>query len=163
MAKKKIYFSYNYEKDENRVNEIRDMGVVCDIKPASKEEWNEICRQGDSSIKKWIDDHMREASVVVVFIGSDTDDRKWINYEIEKSWNEGKGLLGIYIHNIDDKVTGKCLKGKNPFLKFTMNRDGKNLRDVIKCYNPDENDPLNCIYEHINEWIDDALDIRRYY
>ena len=52
MAKKKIYFSYNYEKDENRVNEIRDMGVVYDIKPASKEEWNEICRQGDSSIKK---------------------------------------------------------------------------------------------------------------
>ena len=39
MAKKKIYFSYNYEKDENRVNEIRDMGVVYDIKPASKEEW----------------------------------------------------------------------------------------------------------------------------
>lgn len=163
MARKKVFFSYFYEKDGKRVDDIRGMGLTRDIKPASNEDWNEICRQGDSTIQKWIDDNMRDAEVVVVFIGDETANRKWIMYEIEKAWNEKKGLLGIYIHNMDDPSTGKCLKGKNPFTKFTMNRDGKKLRSVIKCYDPDPNDAYNCILENIESWIEDAEDIREYY
>lgn len=163
MARKKVFFSYHYEKDGRRVDDIRGMGLTRDIKPASNEDWAEICRQGDSTIKKWIDDSMRDAEVVVVFIGENTADRKWIMYEIEKAWNEKKGLLGIYIHNLDDPVTGKCLKGRNPFLKFTMNRDGKKLRSVIKCYDPEPDDAYTCIEENIESWIDDAEDIREYY
>ena len=39
---RKIFFSYNYEQDGKRIDEIRNMGVVKDIKPATKEEWNKI-------------------------------------------------------------------------------------------------------------------------
>lgn len=163
MARKKVFFSYDYNKDGRRVEEIRSMGLTRDIKPASKEDWEEICRQGDESIKKWIDDNMRDAEAVVVFIGENTLDRKWIRYEIEKAWNEGKGLLGIYVHNLKDPVTGISIKGKNPFEKFTMNRDGKKLRNVIKCYDPDPKDAYNCIFDHIEDWIADAESIREFY
>lgn len=163
MAKTKVFFSYNYKKDGNRVNEIRDSGIVHDIKSATEDEWNVICSSGDAAIKEWIDKRIDESQCVVVFIGEDTNDRKWINYEIESAWNKGKGLLGVYIHNIDDPKTGKCLKGRNPFLKFNMNRDGKSLRNVIKCYDPDPKDALNCIYEYLDDWVDAALDIRMYY
>ena len=68
---RKIFFSYNYEKDGKRIDEIRNMGVVKDIKPATKEEWDKICSEGDASIKKWIDDKMKDADCVVVFIGEE--------------------------------------------------------------------------------------------
>lgn len=163
MAKNKIFFSYDYKRDYERVDEIRTMGIVRDVKPVSKEDWDEICRQGDSSVKKWIDDNMSDADCVVVFIGEDTANRKWVNYEIEKAWNERKGLLGIYIHNISDSKELKGIKGKNPFLKFKMNRDGKKLRSVIKCYDPEPEDAVNCIVEHLQIWIDDAMNIRNFY
>jgi len=163
MARKKVFFSYYYEKDGNRVDEIRSMGLTKDIKPVSKEDWNEICRQGDDSIKKWIDDNMKDAEVLVVFIGEETFKRKWIIYEIEKAWNEGKGILGIYIHNLADPVTGKCKKGENPFIHFKMNRDGRTLRNLIKCYDPEPKDAYNCIFENIEDWIADAKSIRDFY
>ncbi len=163
MSKMKVFFSYDYNKDARRVEEIRTMGLVRDNKPVSKEDWDEICRQGDFAIKKWIDDSMSDRECIIVFIGEDTEKRKWVRYEIEKAWNEGKGLLGIYIHNIEDPITGKGIKGKNPFLKFKMNRDGKKLRSVIKCYDPNPNDALNCIIERLDIWIDDAMSIREFY
>ena len=91
MAKKKVFFSYYYEKDGNKVDDIRGMGLVRDIKPASKKEWDNICSKGDEAVKNWIDTNMKDAETVVVFIGEDTIKRKWIIYEIEKAWNEGKG------------------------------------------------------------------------
>ena len=163
MARKKVYFSYHFDKDGRRVEEIRNMGLTKDNKPVSKEDWAEICRQGDTAIQKWIDDNMADRECLVVFIGEETANRKWIIYEIEKAWNEGKGLLGIYIHNLEDPVTGKCLKGKNPFEKFKMNRDGKKLRSVIKCYDPEPSDAYNCILEHIENWVADAESIREFY
>ena len=42
MARKKVFFSYHYEKDGNRVDEIRSMGLTRDVKPVSKEDWAEI-------------------------------------------------------------------------------------------------------------------------
>lgn len=163
MSKLKVFYSYDYNKDANRVNDIRSMGLVKDNKPASKEDWEEICRQGDSTIQKWIDDNMSDKDCVVVFIGEDTINRKWVRYEIEKAWNEGKGLLGVYVHNIDDPVTGKSKKGQDPFVKFKMNRDGKKLRSVIKCYDPNPNDAYNCVIENLEIWIDDAMKIREFY
>ena len=44
-----------------------------------------------------------------------------------------------------------------------MNRDGKTLRSVIKCYDPDPKDAYNCIFEHIEDWISDAKSIRDFY
>ena len=49
MAKKKVFFSYYYEKDGNKVDDIRGMGLVRDIKPASKKEWDNICSKGDEA------------------------------------------------------------------------------------------------------------------
>ena len=163
MARKKVFFSYHYEKDGNRVDEIRSMGLTRDIKPLPKEEWDELCRQGDDAVKEWIDNSMKDAECLVVFIGEETAKRKWVIYEIQKAWNEGKGLLGIYVHNVSDPVTGKSKKGENPFVHFKMNRDGKTLRSVIKCYDPEPNDAYNCIFENIEDWISDAQSIRDFY
>ena len=36
-------------------------------------------------------------SFTIVLAGSNTANRKWINYEIIKSWDDGMGVVGIHI------------------------------------------------------------------
>jgi len=48
-------------------------------------------------------------------IGAETYTRRWVRYEIIKSFDKGNGLLGIYIHKIKDQYGKTDSKGKNPF------------------------------------------------
>ena len=99
---------------------------------------------------------------MVVLIGEDTAKRKWVKYEIQKAWNEGKGVLGIYIHNLKDPKSGKCGKGRNPFEQFEF-EDGSKLSNIVNCYNPKSSDAYNDIADNIEEWIEKAISIREEY
>lgn len=68
-----------------------------------------ICGVSKRAIKKWINDNMDYRSCVVVLVGEETANRYWVKYEIKKAWNDGKGLLGIYIHNLKDPRHGKSM------------------------------------------------------
>ena len=127
-----------------------------DNKPVSANEWESVKRGGEASIKKWIDDNLRYKSCVVVLVGEETANRKWVRYEIEKAWELGKGLVGDYIHNLKDPRTGKSSKGKNPFDQFEFD-DGTKLSSVVKCYNPNPNDTYNEIKDNLEDWIEEAI------
>ncbi len=90
------------------------MGVIEGNEPVSKNDWEKV-KSSEASIEKWIDANMSGKSCVVVLIGTDTYKRPWVQYEIKKAWRDGKGLLGIHIHNLKDPSTGTCSKGTNPF------------------------------------------------
>ena len=99
---------------------------------------------------------MRYRSCIVVLVGEETHKRKWVKHEIKKAWEDGKGLLGIYIHNLKDPRTGICSKGINPFEQFTFN-DGKKLSTKVSCYNPDTTDAYNDIKNNIESWVEKAI------
>ena len=161
--KRQVFYSFHYKNDVRRVSQVRNIGALEDNKPVSDNAWEEVKRKGDDNIKQWINDNMKSRSCVIVMIGEETANRKWVKYEIEKAWNDGKGLLGIYIHNLKDPVTGKCSQGKNPFTSFTMKRDNKSLADIVKCYNPNPNDAYNDIKNNIENWVEEAIKIRDNY
>lgn len=106
MAKRQVFYSFHYDNDVFRVQQIRNIGALEDNKPVSANEWESVKRGGEVSIKKWIDDNLRYKSCVVVLVGEETSNRKWVRYEIEKAWELGKGLVGVYIHNLKDPRTG---------------------------------------------------------
>ena len=137
------------------------MGVVEGNRPASDNEWESITAGGDAKIQKWIDDQLSGKSVAVVLIGTATAGRKWINYEIKKAWGEGKGVFGVYIHNLKDRNGDRSSKGENPFDWFTIS--GKSMASIVKAYDP----PYitsNYVYDHIKnnleDWIEEAIEIR---
>jgi len=150
MPKRQVFYSFHFDNDVMRVQQIRNIGSFEGNQPVSANTWEEIKKKGDAAVKKWIDDNMQSRSCVVVLIGQDTWQRKFVKYEIEKAWNSGKGLLGIYIHNINCPRTGKCAKGKNPFEQLA-------LSSKIKCYDPKGSDAYNDIANNIAGWIETAI------
>jgi len=160
---RQIFYSFHFNNDVMRVQQVRNIGTLEDNKPVSANEWEEVKKKGDSAIEKWIDDNMNYRSCVVVLVGEKTAERKWVKKEIEKAWNSKKGVVGIYIHNLKDPNTGKCNKGKNPFENFTLKNGKENLSDYVKCYNPDSNDAYGWIAKYLENAIEEAIKIRNDY
>ena len=134
-----------------------NIGAIEGNTPVSANEWEEA-RKRPGAIEKWIDDNMKYRSCVLVLVGEDTANRLWVKYEIKKAWADGKGLLGIYIHNIKCPRNGKSSQGANPFDQFTLS--GKKLSSIVKCYNPIATDAYNDIAQNIESWTEEAIRIR---
>lgn len=157
---RRAFYSFYYLLDSWRVSQVRNMGVVDGNKPAHDNDWETVKRGGDTAIKKWIDGQLYGKSVAIVLIGSKTASRKWIKYEIKKAWEEGKGVLGIYIHNLKDRNGDQTTKGKNPFDDITIK--GKNMQTLLRTYDPGTwfTSPYDHIKQDMAGWIETAIEIR---
>ena len=160
--KRRVFYSFHFDNDVMRVQAIRNIGAIEGNASVSANEWEQL-RRNDNGIEKWIDENMKYKSCVVVLVGSQTSARPWVKYEIEKGWNDKKGLLGIYIHNVKCPRNGTCSQGSNPFDDFTLDNGTKKLSSVVKCYNPSSYDAYNDIAKNLEKWIDEAIGIRNNY
>lgn len=161
---RKVFYSFHYTPDNWRASQVRNIGKIEGNKAASDNDWETITKGGDRAIQKWIDEQLSGRSCTIVLIGKDTANRKWINYEIKKSWEDGKGLLGIYIHNLKNSSGNQSSMGNNPFDYITLN--GNKLSNIVYSYNP----PFSTsqyVYEYISNnienWIEEAIKIRNKY
>ena len=162
---RKVFYSFHFDNDVTRVQQIRNIGVIEGNTPVSVNDWETIKRGGDAAIQKWIDNQLDGRSCTIVLIGQNTAGRKWVNYEIKKSWDEGKGVLGIYIHHLKDIGGNQAFKGDNPFDYVTAKGwlSIYPLSDVVKAYNPpyvDSKQVYNDISKNMADWIEEALSIR---
>ena len=135
MAKRQAFFSFHYSLDNWRAAQVRNIGKVSDSSTFSDNDWQEVKEKTDEKIKEWINEQMQMRSCLVLLIGEHTYERKWINYEIEKAYELGKGIVGIYVHNLKDKYENQANKGNNPFYNI-LNKDGKRLSDFVTAYDP---------------------------
>ena len=121
MVKRRAFFSFHYTPDNWRAAKVRNIGAVESNAPVSDNDWETVTRGGDTAIRNWINSQMRGKSCAIVLIGRHTSGRKWIKYEIQKAWNDDKGLLGIHIHNLQDRNENQSAKGANPFYSLSPN------------------------------------------
>ena len=163
-VRRRVFFSFHYRPDNWRAAQVRNMGIAEGNSPASDNDWETVTRGGDAAIRRWINGQMSGRSCAVVLIGRSTSGRKWIKYEIEKAWKDGKGLVGIHIHNLKDSSGNQTTKGANPFYSSTMN--GKRLSTIVKAYDPPYKLSTNVyayIQNNIADWIEEAISIRQNY
>lgn len=163
---RRVFYSFHYKPDCSRAAQVRNMGAVEGNKPASDNEWEKITNGGSEAIKRWINNQLDGKSCNVVLIGENTAERKWIKYEIEKAWNSGKGVLGVYIHRLKDLDGNQSPKGINPFEDFTMDRNQQKLSSIVKTYSPPysaSRDAYAYISENIADWIEEAITIKNEY
>ncbi|WP_182310447.1 TIR domain-containing protein [Aeromonas media] len=164
MTKRNCFYSFHYIPDNWRAATVRNIGAIDGNSPTSDNNWETVKKGGDAAIKKWIADEMYGKSCIVVLVGSDTADRKWINHEIVKGWDDGKGVVGIYIHGLKDSEGNTSTKGDNPFDYIKYGDTGKKLSTIVKCYNPTgstSQEKYNWIKEHLANAVEEAITIRK--
>jgi len=114
---RRVFFSFHYQQDIFRINQIRSIPNVTGTAAAGFVDaslWEATKKTSDAAIKRMIDRALENTSVTVVFIGSRTAGRKYINYEIEQSLARGNGLVGIQIHHLQDSVGESDTAGRKP-------------------------------------------------
>lgn len=158
------FYSFHYSPDNWRVSQVRNIGTVEGNKPAKDNDWETVTKGGNTAIEKWIADQMKGRSCTVVLVGAGTANRKWINHEIIKSWNEGMGVVGIRIHGIKNSKGEISSFGKNPFDSVGYGDTGKKLSSIVKCYNPagaNSKEKYAWIEKHLKNAVEEAIRIRK--
>lgn len=135
MPKRQVFFSFHFNKDIWRAGQVKNMGVVDNSSTWSSNDWEEVKEKSDTKIKEWIDSQMAMRSCIVVLVGKETSTRKWVKYEIEKAYELGKGIVGVYVHRLEDKDGVQTTQGSNPFYSVYTS-DGHRLSNYIECFDP---------------------------
>lgn len=159
---RRVFYSFDYAYDCWRVSQIKNIGAVEGQPLLSSNAWEEVKRGGDKAIEKWINDNMAGKSCVAVLIGERTATRPWVKYEIKKAWQDGRGVLGVYIHGLKDAGGTQATKGSNPFSQFTVGGEAM-TKYAIAHDTPYTSSTY--VYNHIKEnletWIEEAIDLRK--
>jgi hypothetical protein len=160
---RRCFFSFHYKPDSQRASQVRQIGSIEGNRPATDNDWEAITKGGDDAIKKWIAEQIYGKSCIVVLVGSDTANRKWINYEIVKSWDDEMGVVGIYIHGLKNLDGNTSTKGDNPFDYITHSPTKNKLSSIVKCYNPagsDSKERYAWISKYLAGAVEEAIKIR---
>ena len=138
-----VFFSFKY-RDVPRAMVVRNSWVPQGNQAAGfidAADFEKIKRQGDSSIKRWIDKQLQGTSVTVVLVGQHTCGSRWVKYEIDKSIERGNGLLGIDISKIKDlqgRASERCGEMPKGYPFYLWNKDNG--------------------YDNLGDWIEEAAD-----
>ena len=128
-----VYFSFHYQDViDFRANVVRNSGKFRkgEVEFRDVSIWEEAEEKQVKKIKTLIDDELVGSGVACVLIGSETYSRRWVRYELAKSFEMKKGQVGVGINWIkDNKGNTKFWPGENPFdyLGFKVSTDGKTI------------------------------------
>ena len=129
----RVYFCFHYEDVETfRANVVRNHDLTKETGQAGFFDasiWEDAELHGADAVKSLINRSLENTSVTCALIGSETWKRRWVRYEILKSYDRGNKLLGVHINGVKDKYQQTYAQGKNPFayLGFVISEDGKTL------------------------------------
>jgi len=100
----KAFFSFNHE-DLSRAMVVRNSWVTNGNEAAGiidASEFEALEKTGDDAVMEWIDTQLSGTTVTVVLLTDETSANRWMTYEIQRSKDLGRGLLGIGISSIED-------------------------------------------------------------
>ncbi|WP_339119450.1 TIR domain-containing protein [Halomonas sp. BMC6] len=113
MTKKiKNVFVSHHHKDDSSVDgltkmlsgkeyKIRNSSIR--VKPENQERIDKD-KISNRTIERLLRMKMRWASQVIVIIGKETHQRKWVNWEIQAAHKLGKPIIGVYESGLKNKV-----------------------------------------------------------
>lgn len=155
---RRAFFSFNYERDIWRASQIRNSWVTKPEREGAgfwdSVAWEEVKKKGDDAVKRWIDNQLNGTSVTVVLIGAETNNRPYVDYEIQQSSKIGNGLLAIRIHNIKNQFGMTDTQGQNPFDFWHKTISGKQVyfNQLYSTYDW----VLDRGYDNLGTWVEKA-------
>ena len=162
--KRPAFFSFHFDNDIWRANQVRNIGAVEGNQPVSGNDWEEIKRGGSNAIANWIDNQLKYKQIVIVLIGSATASRPWVMYEIKRAWELGKPIMGVHINALENRLGRQSAKGDNPFEKIKLT-NGTLLSQWVPVYTPwshgTSKDAYNDIRMNLGNWVESTIAAHR--
>jgi hypothetical protein len=131
----RVFFSFHYDNDITRAQIVRNSWITqpdrqsAGFFDASIRE--EAKSKTDAALRRLIAEGLGNTSVTAVLIGSQTAERKWVNFEIAESVDKGNSLIGIRVHQMKDLQGKVASRGLNPFAgSWTRNGQPLDLSKV---------------------------------
>ena len=138
---RKVFFSFKWS-DVTRAEIVRNSYVTKGGQQAAryidKAQREQVKKQTDLAIKRWINRQMRGTTVTVVLVGEGTCRSRWVQYEIEHTIEEGNGLLEIDISKIRDmdgqtsNCCGRMVPSEYPRYLWNNHKGYENLGDWVE-------------------------------
>lgn len=161
---RRAFYSFHFAEDAWRASQVRNMGVLEGNVPVSDNDWETVKMGGDAAIERWIATQMDGRSCVVVLIGAQTAERKWVKHEIKKGWGDKRGVIGVRIHGLKNNGGYTATFGANPFDAFKIGKTS--MSSIVPIYNPSGADS-KAVYASINSnldaWVEAGIAIRAKY
>ena len=154
---RRVFFSFHYARDVRRIQQVRNSWVARakgEAQPFYDAAEFEEAKRRAGGIEAWIEDQLKGTSVTVVLFGRETYEREWVRHEIKRSYELGKGMLAIDVHNIKDPQTGVDQAGTNPleYWNATINGQKTPFSRLYKSYDWVNDDG----YNNMSAWIEAA-------
>jgi len=137
----RTFFSFHYEPDVSRAWVVRNSWVP---KAAQGERedagffdssvFEASQREGDDNLKRFLREGLKNTSVTCVLVGAETALRRWVRYEMLRSFIRGNGLLAVRIQTIGDFNKATTRAGSNPFdcVAFAVKGDRLVFKELMK-------------------------------
>jgi hypothetical protein len=137
---RRTFFSFHYKSDVSRAWVVRNSWVT-KVAQGNREDagffdssvFEAKKRESDDALKLFLREGLNNTSVTCVLVGAETTLRRWVRYEIFRSFMCGNGLLAVRIHTIGDLKGLTSAKGANPFdsLAFTVDRNQLRFKEYM--------------------------------
>jgi hypothetical protein len=115
---RRVYFSFQYQRDLARVNRIRKIPNVVAYSAAGFTDaalWQKTRRRGDAAVRQMIESAIENTTVTVICIGHQlTANDKFVAHEIERTFAHGNGIVALHLPDLRDEDGNAVEKGRAP-------------------------------------------------
>jgi|SRR5271157_2380602 len=119
---RRTFFSFHYKPDVTRAWVVRNSWVT-KVAQGDREDagffdssvFEASQRESDDALKRFLREGLNNTTVTCVLVGAETCLRRWVRYEIFRSFIRGNGLLALRIHTIGSLHSPSTPSGSNPF------------------------------------------------
>ena len=106
---RRVFFSFHYQDViDFRANVVRQHWLTKPDREAAgffdASIWEKVKLAGDVGIKRVINAGLNGTTVTCVLIGSNTYARRWVRYEVMKSFRRGNSLFAVHINSIREET-----------------------------------------------------------
>ena len=115
---RRVFFSFHYQPDVHRAHVVRNSWVAkADRQDAGffdASVFESKQRTSEEALKRFLAEGLGGSSVTCTLAGTQTAWRRWVRYEVLRSFVDGRGLLNIAIHGIANLQKQIASPGANP-------------------------------------------------
>lgn len=132
---RRTFFSFHYKPDVSRAWVVRNSWVT-KVAQGTREDagffdssvFEASQRESDDALKRFLREGLKNTSVTCVLVGAETSLRRWVRYEIFRSFMRGNGLLAVRLHTIGALHGQASAAGADPFGNLAFALDGDQVR-----------------------------------